>query len=193
MDQENLRTLRILEEIEKDQSPSQRELAKKLNISLGLVNSFIKRLTQKGYFKVTTIPRNRIKYILTPKGFTEKTRLTYEYIQLSYHFYRDARSKLKRLFANFEKNNIQRIVFFSAGDLAEIAYLSLQETSIQLIAIVDKQKKGDQYLNQIVKDPDLLPSMVFDKVLITSDKPSKKILEKISSYGISQEKIEMVI
>jgi len=193
MDQQNLRTLRILEEIEKDQSPSQRELAKKLNISLGLVNSFIKRLTQKGYFKVTTIPRNRIKYILTPKGFAEKTRLTYEYIQLSYHFYRDARSKLKKLFVNFEKNNIQRIVFFSAGDLAEIAYLSMQETSIQLIAIVDKQKKGDQYLNQIVKDPDLLPSMVFDKVLILSDKPSKKILEKISSYGIPQEKIEMVM
>jgi len=193
MDQQNLRTLKILEEIEKDQSPSQRELAKKLNISLGLVNSFIKRLTQKGYFKVTTIPKNRIKYILTPKGFAEKTRLTYEYIQLSYHFYRDARSKLKKLFVNFEKNNIQRIVFFSAGDLAEIAYLSMQETSIQLIAIVDKQKKGDQYLNQIVKDPDLLPSMVFDKVLITSDKPSKKILEKISSYGIPKEKIEMVM
>ncbi len=193
MDQQNLRTLRILEEIEKDQSPSQRELARKLNISLGLVNSFIKRLTQKGYFKATTIPRNRIKYILTPKGFAEKTRLTYEYIQLSYHFYRDARSKLKKIFVNFEKNNIQRIVFFSAGDLAEIAYLSLQETSIQLVAIVDQQKKGAQYLNQTIKDPDLLPSMVFDKVLITSDTPSKKILEKISGYGIPHEKIEMVM
>jgi len=193
MDQQNLRTLKILEEIEKDQSPSQRELAQKLNISLGLVNSFIKRLTQKGYFKVTTIPRNRIRYILTPKGFAEKTRLTYEYIQLSYHFYRDARLKLKKIFINFEKNNIQRVVFFSTGDLAEIAYLSLQETSIQLIAIVDQERKGERYLNQIVKDPDLLPAMVFDKLLVTSDKPSKQILETISGYGIPHEKIEMVM
>ena len=86
MNKIDIRTLKILEEIENDHTPSQRDLSKKLNISLGLVNSFVKRLVQKGYLKITTIPKNRVKYILTPKGAAEKTRLTYQYIQHSLAF-----------------------------------------------------------------------------------------------------------
>jgi DNA-binding MarR family transcriptional regulator len=73
MDIKEIRTLKILQEFDAKDPPSQRYLSNKLNISLGLVNAFIKRLTQKGYFKLTTIPRNRVKYILTPKGVLEKS------------------------------------------------------------------------------------------------------------------------
>jgi hypothetical protein len=38
------------------QLPSQRQLARHLDISLALVNSFIKRLAHKGYFKVHPYP-----------------------------------------------------------------------------------------------------------------------------------------
>ena len=123
MDKQDIRTLRILEEIDRNQSPSQRELAKKLNISLGLVNSFVKRLSHKGYFKITSIPRNRISYMMTPKGFSEKTRLTCEYIQYSYQFYKEARSKLQRLFGEFSDQGVRRVVFYGRSDFAEIAYL----------------------------------------------------------------------
>ena len=98
MDNQDIRTLKILEEIDNDHSTTQRDLSKKLNISLGLVNSFVKRLAHKGYFKITTIPKNRVKYILTPKGVAEKARLTYQYIQYSFEFYKEAREKLRKLF-----------------------------------------------------------------------------------------------
>ncbi len=111
MDNNDLRILKILEEIENDHPPTQRDLAKKMNISLGLVNSFIKRLTQKGYFKIKNISKNRFRYILTPKGAAEKTRLTYEYIQSSLKFYKDARIKLRKLFGDFMTQKVQRIVF----------------------------------------------------------------------------------
>ncbi|RLB29554.1 MAG: transcriptional regulator, partial [Deltaproteobacteria bacterium] len=64
MDPQDIRSLQILEEIENNYSPSQRDLARKLNISLGLVNSFMKRLAKKGYVKITTVPKNRVKYML---------------------------------------------------------------------------------------------------------------------------------
>ena len=57
MDHKDIRTLRILEEIAKGHAPSQRDLANELNISLGLVNSFIKRLTNEGYFKIVNIKK----------------------------------------------------------------------------------------------------------------------------------------
>jgi DNA-binding Lrp family transcriptional regulator len=56
MDAQDIRTLKILQELDTKSTPSQRYLSEKLNISLGLVNLFVKRLAQKGYFKITTIP-----------------------------------------------------------------------------------------------------------------------------------------
>jgi len=72
MDTQDIRTLKLLEEIDKDYTQSQRDLSNKLDISLGLVNSFVKRLANKGYFKITMIPKNRVKYILTQKGLWKK-------------------------------------------------------------------------------------------------------------------------
>jgi DNA-binding MarR family transcriptional regulator len=57
MDQDKLRTLKLLEAVDSSHPPTQRELARDLNISLGLVNAFMKRLVKKGYFKITTIPK----------------------------------------------------------------------------------------------------------------------------------------
>jgi len=67
---------------------------------------------------------------LTPKGITEKTSLTYEFIKLSYQFYNGAREKLRRVHEKLENEGSKRIVFYGAGDLSEIAYISTQGTSI---------------------------------------------------------------
>ena len=72
MDLEAQRDLAILKEIERSAPLTQRGLAKKLGIALGLTNLYLKRLARKGYIKVTTIPRHRVKYLLTPKGITER-------------------------------------------------------------------------------------------------------------------------
>lgn len=189
MEQQDLRTLQILEEIEKNQSPSQRELAKKLNISLGLVNSFVKRLAQKGYVKVTTIPKNRINYILTPKGFAEKTKLTYDYIKFSYHFYRDTRIRLRNLFQKFMDKDVRRVIFVGTGDLAEIAYLSLQETSIELVAVIDDQLAGKKLFDTIIHKPEYISDIAFDKILITKDTQREIVLEELINKGVSRDKI----
>ena len=189
MDPKDLRTLKILEKVDNDTVPSQRDLAKDLNISLGLVNSFIKRLVKKGYFKVTHIPKNRVRYLLTPEGASEKTRLTYLYIQHSYNFYKEARQKLRELYSNLEKQGVSRVVFYGSGDLAEIAYLSLQETNIELVAVVDDEKKGKRFMRFTVTDPERLASFSFDRILITSLNSTDPILQRIISMGISYETV----
>ncbi len=192
MDHRDIRTLQLLEELEKNHSPSQRELSQKLNISLGLVNSFIKRLAKKGYFKITTIPKNRIKYILTPKGAAEKTRLTYEYIKYSFEFYKGTRGKLRKLFYELGQQGAGSIVFYGAGDLAEIAYLSLQETPIHLLAIVDNLKIGKRFIGFTIVAPETLPSLKFDRILITSMGSIDTVLEKILKQGIPRSKVVML-
>jgi len=189
MDTQDLRTLKILEEIDNDHTPSQRDLSKKLNISLGLVNSFVRRLANKGYFKITTIPKNRVKYILTPKGTAEKTRLTYQYIQYSFGFYRKARNNLKKVFKNLMAQSVKHVVFYGVSELAEIAYISLHETSIKMGGVVDEKKIGKIFFGSTVQSPDMLDSLSFDRIIITSINEDDTAIKKLLKKGISRNKI----
>ena len=187
MDPKDIRTLKILEKVDNGAAPSQRDLARDLNVSLGLVNSFVKRLVKKGYFKVTHIPKNRIRYMLTPLGAAEKTRLTYLYIQYSYNFYKDARQKLRYLYTSLEKQGVSRIVFYGASELAEIAFLSLLETSIELVGVFDDEKEGNSFMHHTIANPESIGSYSFDKILITSINSTEIILQKIVDLGIAIE------
>ena len=189
MDTQDIRTLKLLEEIEKDHTQSQRDLSSKLNISLGLVNSFIKNLANKGYCKITTLPRNRVKYILTPKGALEKTRLTYQYLQFSFGFYRMARRNLRKLFLTLVEQGVKSIVFYGVSDVAEIAYITLQETGIKMIAIVDEKKMGKIFLGNLVKSPDMLDSLSFDRILITFMSKESHTLDELLERGIARKDI----
>jgi DNA-binding MarR family transcriptional regulator len=192
MDTQDIRILKILEKVHGENPSSQRALARELNISLGLVNSFIKRLALKGYVKATTIPRKRIKYILTPKGITEKTRLTYNYLQYSYQFYRSSRQKFRRLFADMESQGVRRIVFFGASDLAEIAFLSLQDTLIDLVAVVDDRRLGKKVLGREVIDSRRLANFSFDRIVVTDDAHRDLILDTLKSSRIPRSEVVFV-
>lgn len=137
MEQQEIKTLKILEAFDKDPDQTQRDLSRKLKISLGMVNTFTKRLAKKGYFKVTTIPKRRIQYILTPKGLAEKARLTYQYVLYSMQYYRDTRAKIKSIFKALSDRDFSRIYFFGISELAEIAFIALQETNLVLAGIID--------------------------------------------------------
>jgi len=192
MDQKKLRALRLLEEIDKDESSSQRDLSRKLNISLGLVNSFVKRLAQKGYCKITTIPKNRVRYLLTAKGAAEKTCLTYEYIQSSIHFYRHTLNKVEELFSELRHNGIRRIVYYGVSDLAEISYIQMQEASIKLVAIVDDNYCGETFLKMKVVGRNQLSDISFDLILITNIIEPLKAFDEICACGIPTDKIVMI-
>ena len=187
-----MRTLHLLEEIEKNHSPSQRQLARHLDISLGLVNSFIKRLAHKGYFKVTHIPKNRVRYILTPKGAAEKSRLTYEYIKLSYVFFKDARKKMQKLLKDLESQGVKRVIFFGATELAEIAYLSLQYTNIELAAVLDDLNVGKRFFDHMVQATGLLESAIFDRILLTTSEFQDSIPDRLKKFGIAEDRVVML-
>jgi DNA-binding MarR family transcriptional regulator len=193
MENQDIRTLRLLEAVEKGETPSQRELARKLDISLGLVNAFLKRLARKGYFKITNLPANRIRYILTPKGLAEKSRLTCEYIQYSFGYYRQARAKLKKILAELEHNGHFRLVFWGTGELAEIAFVSLQDTSeLEIVALVESGKTGGKAFGKNILPPEALNTLAFDRVLITVISEVDEALRELRELGIAEEKIVLL-
>ena len=68
MDHETHRDLRVLEAIQQDSRLTQRGLASKLGIALGLANIYLKRMIHKGYIKVVNVQPNRISYLITPRA-----------------------------------------------------------------------------------------------------------------------------
>lgn len=190
MDHQKIRTLRVLEEIDNNQFLSQRYLSQKLDISLGLVNSFLKRLAQKGYFKAKAVSKNRMRYILTPQGVLEKTNLSYEYFLHSLRFYRDARKKIRILFKELDKQEIHRLVFCGVSDLTEIAYLSLQETALELKAVLDAEGAGRHFFRMKVQGMEDIHRLSFDRIFITAMGGSgRSSLEKLLDEGIDRKRI----
>ena len=71
----------------------------------------------------------------------------------------------------------------------KIASISLQETPIELTAVVDDLKIGKNFLGGVVAGPAELESLSFDRILITADDGSREeILERILARGIPRSK-----
>ena len=70
----------ILQSLERDSHPTQRQLSNNLGVSLGKVNYCLKSLIEKEFIKVSNFRNNKNKiqysYLLTPKGIEEKSKLT---------------------------------------------------------------------------------------------------------------------
>ncbi len=93
--------LNVLLKIKKKSFNSQRELAKELNFSLGKLNYVLKSLRDKGYIKIENFKKNPNKlnyaYVLTPKGITEKTKLTISFMKRKMKEYDELKKEMENL------------------------------------------------------------------------------------------------
>ena len=188
MDLQGQRDLLLLSELDRDGRATQRTLAIKLGVALGLTNLYLKRLARKGYIKITTIPRNRIRYLLTPQGFTEKSRLTYLYMQYSLSYYRDMRTRLKEMMSTFDASHGQRVVIYGTTELAELAYLSLRELHIECVGFIDGSTR-ESFLSCPVSSTDRIAGWQFDWVLITDLDHGAECEEELVQSGVPREKV----
>lgn len=187
----HFRSLQILDELSNNDSLTQRDLSSRLGIALGLVNSYIKNLISKGYITVKAIPPKRYAYYLTPKGFSEKTRLTYDLLHDYTRIYREARSNIKNLFHDLQTAGVKKIVFAGADEVAEIAYISLQETTMELAGVIDDEKEGKNFFGRLIQSVDAVNDIEYDIVLVTSYLKRDQLLKKLVDTGVRSESIRI--
>jgi len=189
---DHFKSLQILDELSNNDSLTQRDLSKRLGIALGLVNSYIKNLVKKGYITVKAIPPKRFAYYLTPKGITEKTRLTYHLLHDYTRIYREAKSNLKQLFKEMSGKGIRNVVFAGADEVAEIAYITLQETNMELVGVLDDEAAGKEFFGKKIQPLHSLSEMDFDCVVITSYLKREKLYKELLSHGAAKKSIRVV-
>lgn len=189
---DHFKSLQILDELSGNDSLTQRDLSSKLGIALGLVNSYIKNLVAKGFVTVKSIPPKRYAYYLTPKGLTEKTRLTYDLLHDYTRIYREARKNLKQLFQDLQQNGMKRIVFAGADEIAEIAYLTLQEAGLELAGLVDMEKAGEKFFGRGIYSMRKLKDMNYDCIVVTSYLKRESISRELLNHGTAKKDIRTI-
>lgn len=177
--------LGLLESLERDATQSQRGLAADLGIALGLVNAYVKRCVRKGWLKVSTAPRRRYAYYLTPKGFAEKSRLTVEFLSESFSLFRRARTDCRQAFLNARSQGHSRIVLAGVSDIAEIATICALESEIEITGVVDAKCREAQFVGlPVFSSFDALPDDSFDAIVVTDLKFARQTFEAASKrYG----------
>jgi predicted transcriptional regulator len=186
------RSFLLMEEIAREEPVTQRELSRRLDIALGLVNSYLKNLVAKGYVRIKAFPKNRYAYILTPQGISEKSRLAYQHLSYFTNLYRFARQDYAALFHDLAAAGVRRVSFCGVDEVAEIAYLSLHVTGIELVAVMDDGRNGEDFFDTMVKSVEDGLQTVADRIVITSFKRGDALREQLLQFGVDPRKISAV-
>jgi len=192
---------RILDAVEANDHISQRTLASQLGIALGLTNLLVRRLVRKGLLRAINVKPNRVRYLITPAGIAEKARMSRAYFDYTLSFYRQTRTRIQERFSTLADQDARvrvaveptRIVFWGAGEVAEIAYVCLAETDLQLIGVVES-KRQNPFFNTPVHRPVALTGLYlagepFDWLVVTSFGESGTRAPEIAASGVPSNRV----
>jgi len=176
--------LGLLEYVERGGEQSQRRLASELGVALGLANAYLKRCIKKGLVKVRQAPARRYAYYLTPHGFTEKSRLTVEFMSYSFTLFRRAKVDCMAALRAAREHGYARIALLGASDLAEIAAICALDGGFTIVAVVDPKLDAERFAGApVVRDADLLAPPP-DAVLVTDMRSAAVTLQAaITKFG----------
>lgn len=184
---DDMKAFQLLSEVVGDRPISQRELAQRLGIALGLVNSYIKNFVAKGYIRIRNYPHNRYGYLLTPKGISEKARLAYQHVNYFTSLYTITREEYRRLFQALSAQNMTTVCFCGIDEVAEIAWLSLQESGIRLVRVFDTDQHGSEFMGVAIEPVSAVAPD--DRLIITSVKRKSALLSCLRDQGIADTRI----
>jgi len=176
------KTLQLLNFVESDDALTQRTLAARMEVALGLANALLKRAARKGLIKVQNAPARRYAYYLTPKGFQEKSRLTAEYLSTSLSFFRRSRQEYAEVFSYCANRRWQRVALYGAGELAEIAILAAGDVDCELVAIIDSSTNRENLAGlTVIRDLDEIAGAGVDAIVITDLANPQASYDKVRS------------
>jgi DNA-binding MarR family transcriptional regulator len=187
------RNLEILIAISEGHPLTQRDLAERLGVALGLTNLYLKRLARKGLIKISDFPRKpaarkRLRYLLTPQGISEKTRLTYEHMAYSLSLYRRARQTLRVSLSRLTEDGMKRIALYGTGEAAELAYLTLKEFGLEPVGVFSREG-GNSFLGFPVRPLTEIAAEEIDGVVVATFEPPEAHVTALAASGIPPERL----
>ena len=195
--------LDTLLEIKDNPALSQRSLAHKLNISLGLTNAILQNLIHRGWVKAQKMTGRKILYLITPQGIARVTNLVYDRFRETQNYYQYTKELLTSYLTDLYNQGKRRAVIYGTNQLAEITYLSLLDSPIKLNSILtddsDSSSKKKFLGHEVLTLPDFsqkiseIPNPNNLIILSTISQEENKILiTEIKKYKNLSKKIKII-
>ena len=153
---EELRTLTLFKTVENSPDINQRKLARELDISLGLTNTYFQRVLKKGWIRAKQVKPRRWLYFLTPKGALEKSRLSLSYMHRTLESFRELKNKGDEHLRILAEKGVTGIHLCGDDDLTEIISFCFTGFKIELISVIpEKILFAEKKQNKLQKLPEL--------------------------------------
>ena len=137
---------RVIDEVSKNNRLTQREVSRKVGISLGMANLILKRLARRGYIKVKGLNRRGLEYVLTPKGFAQKTEKSYRYFLTTINLLKKTKRKVQELVSEEYSRGQRKFIILGKGELADLIEISLRDLdkrNLKFKRVVEKEAIGN--------------------------------------------------
>ena len=139
----NEKELKIIEEISKKSDLTQRQLSQKTNLSLGAVNIILKRLVRRGVVKTKNLNPRKVEYTLTPRGFSEKAKKSYNYIFKTINLVKIVREEIAKIVLEEYNRGQKKFVILGNDDLVDIIELALKGFDYERVEDIKQVKNKD--------------------------------------------------
>ena len=139
MTPEELRTLTLFNTVEIKPEINQRQLARELDVSLGLTNTYFQRVLKKGWIRAQQVKPRRWLYFLTPNGALEKSRLSLSYLHRTLNSFRELKSKGDEHLRILSKKGVRGIHLCGEDDLTEVLSYCFSGFEIELLSIISEK------------------------------------------------------
>lgn len=156
----------IMSEIVENERISQRDLSRKLSISVSTVNVLINKMIKDGLVKMTQVSQKQVFYMLTPVGMMEKTKKTMNYLKVHYRAIYELKEKIKSILDELTQKHDVVFILMQDDEIKEMLSSAVSEfqvdhseSNIKIVGRIEEKEIKD------VKHPILVYLMEDEKVL----------------------------
>jgi DNA-binding MarR family transcriptional regulator len=106
---------------------NQRDLSRQMELSLGMTNMLIRRMLSKGYIRIKQLNKNKVEYLLTPKGFAEKMQKSVNYTMKTINSIGLIKRRLSEVLSAAWQEGHRKFYILGDSDLAGLIEIVLKE------------------------------------------------------------------
>ncbi len=186
MTPEELRTLTLFNTVESRPGINQRQLARELDVSLGLTNTYFQRVLKKGWIRAQQVKPRRWLYFLTPKGALEKSRLSLSYMHRTLNSFRELKRKGDEHLRILSNKGVSGIHLCGENDLTEVLSFCFTGVEIELLSVIPENSLLEDCLQN---GKPALPELKSDElILLASLEHRLSLVEFLVQHGYQKNK-----
>ena len=129
--------INMLEIIQRHDYISQRDISNEVGISLGMVNILLKKFVKTGLIKAERLDGNKVKYMLTPSGFTYLSKKTIDFVARSYQAVIKIQNHMSQVIEQNYSEHEQVVILGIRDEIGEILEGILKKRGNPYIWVID--------------------------------------------------------